>query len=72
MNHFFHDNILKIEKVPDEMKNMTLSFVYLAVLLLVKSNYGLCYDHAVLFPLVVLMAWFSNHVNSLFINFPRE
>ena len=42
MNHFFHDNILKIEKVPDEMKNMTLSFVYLAMLLLVKSNYGLC------------------------------
>ena len=32
MNNFFHDNILKIEKVPDEMKNMTLSFVYLAML----------------------------------------
>lgn len=70
MNRFFHD-YLKTGMVPYEKKNITLSFIYFATLLLVECNYGLCYDHFILFPLVVLVAWCSNHLSRL-LNFPSE
>lgn len=48
-------------------KNRTLSFVYFAMLLLVKCNYCLCYDPVILFSLVVLVLK-SSH-DSMFLNF---
>jgi len=48
-------------------KIRTLSFVYFAMLLLVKCNYCLCYDPVILFTLVVMVLK-SSH-DSVFLNF---